>query len=474
MTMTTTMTDRVSGDSTAVLRIGFSAVMLYWVALHLVFDKISYNYYEPAVLFPYAGFDWVEPWAGRGLHLHFVILLLACAAMWVGAFYRLASLVFAFGFAYVFLLDKTTYQNHYYLVTLLGFVLAICPAHRALSFDALRLKTDATVPKWSLWLLRFQIGVVYFYGGIAKINWDWVSGFPMRQVLASKDWHPVIGSICDQEWLVQVFVWGGLLLDLFIVPALLWKRTRAFAYVAAVLFHLANASLFKIGIFPWAMIVLTTIFFAPNWPSQLLPSLVTKFRAGNAADVTAPHTRAGWQTTSLKVCLVAFVIIQLVLPLRHLAFPENTNWTERNHHFAWHMMLRGKMTAVRFHVIDKETGRGGVYPLHEDLKLHQVVRMTRDPFMIRQFAKHVARVSREKGFPNVEVRVFALCSLNGRKPQLLIDPEIDLASDQLPDNWIVPLESDVGGNWKMPIERWEEVVMKDPIEAVYKKGSKPD
>lgn len=461
------LASRVDGGSVAFVRISFAAVMLFWVGLHLVLDKISYNYYEPAVLFSYTGFEWVQPWPGRGLHLHFVILLLACGGMLLGTFYRFASWVFAIGFAYVFLLDKTTYQNHYYMVTLMGFVMALCPAHSAYSFDSLRLNTDRKVPRWSLWLLRFQVGVVYFFGGVAKLNADWIHGFPMRQVLASKDSHWMIGPVCEEEWLVQIFIWGGILLDLFIVPALLWKRTRAVAFVFVVLFHLTNASLFRIGIFPWMMILLTTVYFPPDWPTRVFSSLGNRNTSSKVAPLPDSQSWSIWKQLA-AAGIGLFVLVQLLLPLRHFCFNENTSWTERNHHFAWHMMLRGKLSAVRFHVIDKSTGRGGVYPIHDDLKLHQAIRMTRDPFLIRQFAQHVAEVSETNGFPNVEVRVFALCSMNGRAPQLLVNPTVDLSANELPEDWIVPLAAELGGSWKFPIEEWESEVMEDPVAKSYK------
>jgi hypothetical protein len=40
-----------------------------------------------------------------------------------------------------------------------------------------------------------------------------------------------------------------------------------------------------------------------------------------------------------------------------------------------------------------------------------------------------------------------MASLNGRQPQLLIDPEVDLAKEQvglLPARWIVPLTTPLG------------------------------
>ena len=268
--------ESVDGSSVAFLRISFAAVMLFWLGMHLALDKIGANYYEPSFLFPYTGFGWVNLLVaeGRWLYVHFLIVFLAAAGMLFGVFYRFSSIVFAAGFCLIFLLDKATYQNHYYFVCLLSMLLVICPAHRAISFDQLRLKDQGWVPRWSVWILRFQIGLVYFFGGIAKMNADWVAGFPMRHVLQGKQAHPLIGAFCDQEWFVSAFVWSGLLFDLLIVGVLLFRKTRLLGFVLCLVFHLLNASLFRIGIFPWLMILVTTIFFQPDWPRKIFSSIL--------------------------------------------------------------------------------------------------------------------------------------------------------------------------------------------------------
>ncbi len=50
---------------------------------------------------------------------------------------------------------------------------------------------------------------------------------------------------------------------------LLWRRTRLVAWVAVVAFHVATWLLFPIGVFPWLMIGVTTIFFEPDWPERI-------------------------------------------------------------------------------------------------------------------------------------------------------------------------------------------------------------
>ena len=439
-----------------------SAVMIFWFASHIVLGKIEHNYYEPSFLFPYGGFEWVQMWSGRWLHFHFLVGLVAALGMMFGVFYRWSSIVFALAFTYIFLLDKATYQNHYYFVSLMAILFAVSPVERVLSFDALRKKLPHTVPRWVVLLFQFQIGLVYFFGGIAKMNLDWISGFPMRQVLASKTEHLLIGTFCNEEWFVMLFVWSGLLFDLLIVPLLMWKRTRALAFCMALTFHLLNASLFRIGIFPWAMIFLTTIFFEPSWPRQLLRWLFGSAPESIKAESQSPRTPFAKTILHGFVCI--FVIIQIVMPLRHFALDENTSWTERHHHFSWHMKLRAKNSVVRFYAFHEASGQVSLFKLQDHLKIHQLLRMSRDPWMIRDFAKFVESELMKEGFreDEIAVRVFALSSLNGRIPQLLIDPDVDLTQDELPNGWIMPLEEPIGGDFNEPFIEWERIVMKDP------------
>ena len=376
----------VDGTSVAFIRVAFAATMVYWLTMHLVLDKIADNYYEPSFLFPYFGFDWLQPWPGRGLHLHFVVTLIAALGMMMGVFYRFSSVLFAIGFTYIAMLDKATYQNHYYFICLLAILFAITPADRACSFDVYRRKLTATIPRWVVWLFQFQIGLVYFFGGVAKISADWLHGFPMQQVLASKQDHLIIGPFCQELWFVYAFVWTGMLFDLLIVPLLIHSRTRPYAFLSALAFHLINATLFRIGVFPWVMILLTTIFFAPDWPRRMLPSF---FKSESEIVLPTVTKVRGRGTAVLSGFLIAFVTLQILLPLRHYAFAENTSWTERNHHFSWHMKLRGKTSAIRFYAIDRKTGNWAIYDLKPHLKLHQLKRMGRDPFMIRDFARFI-------------------------------------------------------------------------------------
>src|SRR5690606_11851563 len=146
-----------------------------------------------------------------------------------------SALLFFLGISYVFLLEQACYLNHVYLIALLAFLMIFVPAHRAGSVHAwLRPWRRAEVaPACALWLLRAQVGIPYFYAGVAKLNPDWLRGEPLRMWLRDSVDLPVLGPLLVEEWVVYTFAYGGLLFDLLIVPALLWRRTRAPAFLLA-------------------------------------------------------------------------------------------------------------------------------------------------------------------------------------------------------------------------------------------------
>lgn len=422
--------------SLAVFRIGFGAILVWEVWRYFHYGWIDLLWIRPAFHFKYYGFAWVAPWPGRGMEIHMVVLGALALGVALGLAYRACAALFFLAFAYIFLLDQATYLNHFYLVCLISFLMIFVPAHRALSLDARRRPSmrSAGAPAWTLWLLRAQIGIAYFYGGLAKLNGDWLRGEPMRGWLAERQGFPLIGRWFDREWMVQLFSYGGLLLDLSIVPLLLWRRTRLAAFLAAVTFHLVNSRLFDIGIFPWFMILATTLFFSPEWPRR--------FAAGVFPPALRPRApRAGRRpVTALLIC--AYLLFQLLFPLRHWLYPGTVRWTEEGLRFAWYMKAYWKQPEARFHVTDPASGRTWEIDPLDYLTDYQLREMLRQPDMILQFSHYLAQRLRREGRHPPRVHVRAVASLNGRKPQWMIDPRVDLAARRrrlTPAPWIVPL-----------------------------------
>lgn len=409
----------VDPASLAVFRIAFGLLMFVESVVYLGKGWVRELYIEPEFHFTFPGFGWVHPWPGEGMILAFALMAAASLLVAAGWCYRVAAFLLFAGLAHVFLIDAAEYLNHLYLICLIALLMVFAPAHRIWSFDAMRMPEPRvrTIPQGWVWLLWLQIGVPYFYGGIAKLNPDWLRGEPLRMWLARRADFPWVGKWFTEEWVVYIFSYGGLLLDLAFVPMLLWKRTRLAAYGLVLCFNGMNAWLFDIGIFPWMMMAASLIFFRPDWP---------RFgRRGKPALSPSPALLSRPVMTGMAL----WAAVQLLLPFRHWLYPGDVAWTEEGHMFSWRMKLRDKQAEeMTFWVRDPESGHEwGIEP-GDFLTERQKARMAGQPDMIHQFALHLAEEYRREYDMEVEVRVDAIVSLNGGKPAPLIDPEADLAA----------------------------------------------
>ncbi len=432
-----------------VFRILFGGIMLWEVCRFFEADWISRYYLEPKLFFTYYGFSWVHPWPGNGMYIHFVILGASAFFMAIGFLYRISAALFFLGFTYVFLLDQSNYLNHFYFVCLVSFLMIFEPANCAFSLDAWRrpqIKT-AFVPAWGPFLLKAQLAIVYIGAGVAKVNWDFMNGQPMRMWLAERSHYTIlgydVGSLFAHEWAVWFFSYGGLLFDLFIVPALLWKRTRIIAFAAVTFFHLMNSYLFDIGIFPWISLGATyTLFLPPDWPRRIL----RPWSQGVPLRAPAPvELRPAIRRTIVSL-VCAYLAIQVFVPLRHFMYPGVVHWTEEGHRFSWHMKLRDKDARGVFWVTDHTNARKKRINPNDDTTMskRQVAKMLKTPDMILQYAHHLAEIARRDEHRDIEVRADIESSLNGRPYQKLIDPAVNLATEPRSlrhAEWILPLET---------------------------------
>ncbi|OJJ15355.1 HTTM domain-containing protein [marine bacterium AO1-C] len=409
-------------------RIIFGALMLYstirfiakgWVYSHLVAPKLHFTYF---------GFSWVKPLPEMLMYGVFGLMLLACVGIILGCFYRLSAIAFFLTFTYTELIDITYYLNHYYFVSLVSFLLIFVPANRAFSLDVRR-KPDLKqreVPAWTIGIFKLQIAIVYFYAGVAKMNYDWlVNAMPLTIWLPAKTSLPVIGFIFKYKITAYLFSWAGMLFDTFIVGFLLWRKTRVLAYIAVVVFHTLTRLLFQIGVFPLVMSCCVLIFFSAEFHQRLIP--LNSSRLGNAQRSSTPFK--GLITT----CLVVFFAFQLLFPWRYLLYKGNLFWTEEGYRFSWRVMLMEKAGTATFFVKDAKTGREGVVPNRQFLNDEQEKQMAMQPDLILQYAHFLKAHYAKKGVTNPSVRAKVQVTLNARPSQLLVDPQVDLS--KIRDGW---------------------------------------
>ncbi|MEO1546373.1 MAG: HTTM domain-containing protein, partial [Bacteroidota bacterium] len=148
----------------AVFRIFFGVMMLWSLIRFWAKGWIERVYLEPKFHFTYYGFEWVKP-LGNWTYLLFVLCILASICILFGYKYRLAIIVFFLSFTYVELMEKSTYLNHYYFVSVLSFLLMFLPANAYYSIDAYINPKRAfqKVPRWTMDSIKLLLGVVYVY-----------------------------------------------------------------------------------------------------------------------------------------------------------------------------------------------------------------------------------------------------------------------------------------------------------------------
>ncbi|AEI68485.1 HTTM domain-containing protein [Corallococcus macrosporus] len=417
----------------------------------LAYGWVDVLFTGPRFHFTYWGFGWVPALPAPWMHAVFAALAVLGLCMAAGLFYRVAVALLFVTFTYVQLVDVSNYLNHYYLVSLLLGLMLFVPAHRGFSVDAWRtpaLRSD-WLPAWCTWLLRFQVGVVYVFAGLAKLTSDWlVHAQPLNIWLSARTSLPVVGPLLAERWVAYAAAWSGFLFDTFIVAFLLTRRLRPFAYVVVIGFHAATSALFPIGMFPVIMVTGALVFFEPSWPRRLVQGLRTRFaRVAAAAEPPAEPASTlapgapGWKARAALGLAVAYAVVQVAVPLRTHLYGGNVLWHEQGMRFSWRVMAREKNGSVTFIVRDPASDREWHVTPTQYLTRLQEREMSVQPDLILQLARHIARDFEARGKGRVQVHVDALVSLNGRPAERLVDPDVDLAQEVdglAPKRWIRP------------------------------------
>jgi hypothetical protein len=406
----------------AIFRIAFGFLMAFSMFRFIYKGWIEDCYITPNFHFTYQYFNWIKPFDTTTMYGIVILCALAAIGIGLGFLYRISTIVFFITFTYLELIEKSWYLNHYYFVSLVALLLIFVPANRNYSLDS-KLKPTIilnNVPNWSIIILKLQLCVVYFFGGVAKLKPDWLlNAQPLKIWLSARTDLPIIGWLFEYEFTAYFFSWSGMLYDLTI-PFLLWnKKTRPIAYLLVIVFHILTYALFNIGMFPWLMIFGSLIFITQQeW---------TKIAHFFSVEISTKKQVNHFKTKPFVIpFLTIFFILQFTIPFRHFFVTDNVLWTENGFRFAWHVMVMEKNGFTEFTVIDKKTNKRWKEHPSSRLTAIQEKQMSFQPDMIWQYAKFLEKTYNNNGFTNVEIYVNSKVSLNGRSSKTYIEPSKNL------------------------------------------------
>ncbi len=405
---------------------GFGAIATGWVKRVFI---------DPQFTFNFIGFEFLQPLEGNGMYCYFMCMGILGVGVMLGYKYRLSMFGFAVLWSGVYLMQKSSYNNHYYLMLLLSWGMVFLPANKWFSIDARQTPAIASrsMPRWVLYALILQVWIVYTYASIAKLYPAWLDATVTELLMSSKKDYWLIGPFLQQQWVHYAIAYVGIIFDGLIIPLLLYKRTRFIAFCSSIVFHLFNAVVFQIGIFPFMSLAFAFFFFSSK---TLQLRFFPKKEHYELAQVIVPkHSKIIIGT----LCL--YFIVQIALPLRHLAIKDDVLWTEEGHRLSWRMMLRARKGITSFYTMEPGTGVKSVYPLRDLVTQKQLKMLSSHPDFIWQMAQKIKAIEAGKG-REVGVYVRSRVSINGREYSPLINPDVNLA--EVPwdpwrhHDWILP------------------------------------
>jgi hypothetical protein len=408
----------------AIFRILFGAMMFFSILRFAAKGWIYDLYVKPQFFFAYPGFEWLKPLGESGMYFIFAALALSFLMVMLGLFYRVSSVAAFLLFTYVELLDRSNYLNHYYFISIVSFLLCFLPAHRFFSLDVKRKPSlkITHIPFWMTAAIKLQLGMVYFFAGVAKINYDWLfNAMPLQLWLPPRQDMPIIGFLFKYTGVAYFFSWFGCIYDLTIPFFLCFRKTRPWAYFFVIVFHVLTGMLFYIGMFPYIMIVSTLVFFGEDFHLKVI-----SFFGGNQLSNNKINALPTLKMTLLSVFLSLFFFIQILLPFRYILYPGKLFWHEEGYRFSWRVMLMEKGGYAVFKLKDKDSGRKWEVKNYDFLTPVQEKMMSTQPDMLLQFARFLEAKYHKEGIRNLEIKVECYVTLNGSSSQLLIDPEVDL------------------------------------------------
>ena len=391
----------------------------YWT---LMSGWVKTTFIDPKFTFSHIGFEWLQPLPENGMYLYFTVMGILGLFIMIGFKYRWSLALFSFLWLGIYLMQKENYNNHYYLLLLTCIIMLFLPAHQYASIDA-RLNSkikSGIMPQWCSWVMIAFISIVYFYAGIAKFYPDWLNGTFIRILYSNHVHWPYIGSYLKEQWVVLGISYMAIAFDLLIIPLLLYKPTRTPAVLAYLAFHLCNAIMLNIGIFPFFALSFIVFFYPPQSIQKLF------FKQKNT---DFKNTAVNTQPQLLKYFFIPFLLIHLLLPLRHWFIKGNVLWTEEGHRLSWRMMLRSKKGTIQFKIVNLKTNEITYYDIKKRLTPLQQNFIVYKPDGIWQMAQRIKKEYTEKG-EKIALFVEAKVSVNEGNYENLIDPNYDFTQAQ--------------------------------------------
>lgn len=387
----------------------------------------EYRYFNTVFHFRFPFFEWIPVFNDTILKILFIAGILISILFTLGLFYKVSSKILLILYLYIYFIDQSYWNNHYYLFSIFALFFAFTNAHNSISIDSFRKNLNNQINNWEILIFKIQITIVYFYGGISKLsNPEWLN-FAAPKALYSNYFHKIDYEITETALnsLGQFIGYGGLFFDLFI-GIFLWinnKTLRVIGLILCCAFHISNIYIFEIGAFPYAMLasnlLFISIFFDRKTNKPTTPININQKVSYSPANQ--------WVIRSIAV----FFAIQLILPFQHLLFKGNVFWTGEGKMYGWHMMSGSTDVIANDFYIQTFNDEGeftgeDIISTNDFLNINQIRNLGIYPSYIPQFIQFLKKEAALAGMENIKILAPIEVSRNHKELRFIVSPTNDL------------------------------------------------
>jgi len=453
----------ISNTPIIVFRILFALSLLIQTYCFISQGFIEENIVKPFALFPFinniqaVSKIYIFNFLINPLLILGYVMLASNIGMLFNKVSRISTFIFFICFTYFWLLDKGYFNNHYYFISIISFLLFLIDQKSSF-------KQSIHVPRITLVCLQAVIFMIYFIAGLNKLTPFWLVDMqPITHILETK-YDTTGNTFFINPALIFFMTYGGVIYDLLIGFLLFCKRTKLLSFILVILFNTFNHYLFQdigeIGAFPLIMIATLALFIDPNRLDRILkkdekPRIILA------------------QKLSLNIFIISFIIIQFILPFRHLLFHGYVDYNGMGQRFSWRMKTMYKEAytdgQIEFDVYIKRLKKGNrkiahftLFNIEQFSKAYELPLMylTKKqktalfyyPDMLPAFTKEVEKVLKKNLSKKIngdfDIIITARCKIGfmGRTPQDIIDSSIDLTaiSSSNTNRWLHELKTHDG------------------------------
>lgn len=142
--------------------------------------------------------------------------------------------------------------------------------------------------------------------------------------------------------------------------------------------------------------------------------------------------------------VVIYLVLQILIPLRHFLYKRDLRWTHEGSNFSWRMMADHHETNGGITIEDPRTGNVYAHSPEQLLNGRQLV-MVNTPYMLLQYVQFLKHyLEKQTDIRNPIIKADLQVSVNGMPFQHMYDPTSNLSEVSYSPfkdlKWIVPLK----------------------------------